>query len=98
MTAIGDFNGDGKAVVALSFPGDTSIAIYYSNGDGTFYPGAIVDLGQYPGGIVAGDFDGDGRTDIAVALMLSQQACLLFNQGNGQFTRSFLPLARMRLE
>ena len=89
IAAVGDFNGDGKDDVAINLPGDSSIAIYYSNGDGTFYQGTQVDPGQYPGAIVVGDFNGDGRPDLAVGLMLSQQACLLFNSGNGEFSRSF---------
>jgi len=89
MAAVGDFNGDGKDDVAINLPGDSSIAIYYSKGDGTFYQGAQVDPGQYPGAMVVGDFNGDGRPDLAVGLMLSQQACLLFNSGNGEFSRSF---------
>jgi FG-GAP-like repeat/FG-GAP repeat len=86
---IGDFNGDGKDDIALNLPGESTISIYYSNGDGTFYQGVQVDPGQYPGAMVVGDFNGDGRPDLAVGLMLSQQACILFNNGNGEFTRSF---------
>jgi hypothetical protein len=89
MAAVGDFNGDGKDDVAINLPGDSSIAIYYSKGDGTFYQGAQVDPGQYPGALVVGDFNGDGLPDLAVGLMLSQQACLLFNNGNGEFSRTF---------
>jgi hypothetical protein len=89
MTAVGDFNGDGKDDVAINLLGDTEIAIYYSNGDGTFYQATRVDPGQLPGAMAVGDFNGDGKLDLAVGLMLSQQSCLLFNNGKGQFTRSF---------
>ena len=89
MAVVGDFNGDGKEDVAINLPGDTQIAIYYSNGDGTFYEGTEVDPGQYPGAMAVGDFNGDGKLDLVVALMLSQQTCILFNTGNGEFSRSF---------
>jgi len=89
ISVVGDFNGDGKDDVAISLPGDATISIYYSNGDGTFYEGTVIDPGQYPGAMAVGDFNGDGRLDLAVGLMLSQQACLLFNNGNGEFTRTF---------
>jgi len=90
ITAVGDFNGDGKDDIAINLPGDSSIAIWYSNGDGTFYEGTEVDPGQYPGAMIAGDFNGDGQIDLAVGLILSHQACLLFNNGDGTFSRSFL--------
>jgi hypothetical protein len=89
ITAVGDFNGDGKDDVAVNLPGDSTIEIYYSKGDGTFYLATILDPGQYPSALSVGDFNGDGRTDLAVGLISSQQTCLLFNQGNGQFSRSF---------
>jgi hypothetical protein len=89
LAVVGDFNGDGKDDVAINVLGDSDIAIYYSNGDGTFYTGTVVDPGQYPGALAVADFNGDGRLDLAVGLMLSQQACLLFNSGQGQFARSF---------
>jgi len=87
--AVGDFNGDGNDDVAISLPGEGTISIYYSNGDGTFYQGAQVDPGQLPQTMVVGDFNGDGKLDLAVGLENSQQVCLLFNNGNGQFTRTF---------
>jgi FG-GAP-like repeat len=89
LAAVGDFNGDGKDDIAINLPGDTSISIWYSKGDGTFYQGTVLDPGQYPGAMVVGDFNRDGKPDIAVGLMLSQQGCLLLNSGTGQFTRSF---------
>lgn len=85
----GDFNHDGKDDVAVTEPGGTAIAIYYSRGDGTFYHGLTIDAAQYPGALVAGDFNGDGYIDLAVGLELSQQICILFNNGDGQFTRSY---------
>ena len=89
LAVVADFNGDGKDDVAINLPGSEGISILYSRGDGTFYLGADIDPGQYPGALAVGDFNGDGRPDLAVGLMLSQQACLLFNNGNGEFTRSF---------
>ncbi len=90
LAVVGDFNGDGKDDIAINLPGDSSIAIYYSNGDGTFYQTTVLDPGQEPSVMVVGDFDGDGRPDIAVGLVLSEQICILFNAGGGKFTRSFV--------
>jgi hypothetical protein len=87
--AVGDFNGDGKDDVAFSGPGDSFIEIYYSNGDGTFYLGTILNPGEEPVLMVTGDFNGDGKVDLAVGLINAQQVCILFNAGGGQFSRSF---------
>jgi FG-GAP-like repeat len=89
LAVVGDFNGDGKDDIAINAGDETTIAIYYSNGDGTFYEGTVIDAGQYPGWITVGDFNGDGRIDLAVGLSPSHQVCLFFNSGNGQFTRSY---------
>jgi hypothetical protein len=89
LAVVGDFNGDGKDDVAINLPGESTITIYYSKGDGTFYQATVVDPGVSPGDFVAADFNGDGRIDLAVGSQLSYQISLLFNNGNGQFTRSF---------
>jgi hypothetical protein len=89
LAVVGDFNGDGKDDVALNLPGVGSIAIYYSNGDGTFYQATVLDDPGGPAAMVAGDFNGDGRIDLAVGLLGSEQLCILFNAGGGEFTRSF---------
>jgi len=89
LALVGDFNGDGKDDVAINFAGEPTIEIFYSNGDGTFYEGTVLDPGLMPGDFVVGDFNGDGRVDLAVGSALSYQVCMFFNSGNGQFTRSF---------
>jgi hypothetical protein len=70
---IGDFNGDGKADIALTSAGYfTTIPVAFSNGDGTFtitntsspsFAGWATVSGAHA---VAGDFNGDGKTDIAL--------------------------------
>ena len=89
LAVVADFNGDGKDDVAINLPGERTIEVYYSKGDGTFYEASVIDPGLLPGVFVAGDFNGDGRIDIAIGSGLSYQVCLLFNNGNGQFSRSF---------
>lgn len=90
FAVVADFNGDGKDDVAVELPGDASIAIYYSRGDGTFYQATVLDESQPSGTLAVADFNGDGRPDIAAGLELSHQVALFFNQGQGQFTRSFV--------
>ena len=69
----GDFNGDGKADIALTGgAGWGSVPVAFSNGDGTFrvtntsvasFPAFAQQLGSHP---VTGDFNHDGKTDIAL--------------------------------
>ena len=64
---MGDFNGDGKADLAVVSPDDYSISDYFGNGDGTFTQGPSSPTGVFPWAIAAGDFSGDGASDLAVS-------------------------------
>ncbi len=67
----GDFNGDGKADVAVTGPsGWGSVPVAFSHGDGNFVVAnqAILSFGGWAaaGSPVVGDFNNDGKTDIAL--------------------------------
>lgn len=92
--AVGDFNNDGKADVAVVLPGKSQIAVFLGEGDGTFqtpkYSTVTLDAGQTfaSAPAAAANFNGDGKLDlIAVGEAGSQQnVYVLAGDGSGGFS------------
>ncbi|HYV86052.1 MAG TPA: FG-GAP-like repeat-containing protein [Patescibacteria group bacterium] len=88
--AVGDFDGDGRADIAMSNSGNASIRVFRSAADGTFGPEIDVHLTQAAYFIGAADFNLDGRADL-VAMVNGfsgdspGQAGILLATGGGQF-------------
>ncbi len=66
--AVGDFNGDGIADLAVANNGDDTMSILLGAGDGTFTPAAVgpISVGDFPQSTVTADFTGSGISDFAV--------------------------------
>src|SRR6185503_5158449 len=62
-----DFNGDGKADLAVANPAGDAVSFLLGNGDGTFQPEFLVSTGDHPVSVASGDFDSDGFADLAIS-------------------------------
>ncbi len=88
VVVAGDFNGDGRADLAVS-DGSTGyqIRLLRGNGDGTFQTRATGVVG-YPEAV--GDFNGDGRLDLVARSADSSSLILLRGNGDGSFQSATL--------
>ena len=65
--ATGDFNGDGKADIAVAQLYGKIINILLSNGDGTFQHAVNYSVGAMPVSVAVADLNRDGKLDLVVA-------------------------------
>ena len=80
---VADFNGDGKADVAVAT--SSGVSILLGNGDGTFQTAKNTSAGVATG-LAAGDFDADGKMDLVICG--DYFYAVLLGNGDGTF-RSF---------
>jgi len=84
----GDFNGDGRADLAVAnFGGNAGVgsqgvSILLGNGDGTFQPALSYPDSDYPNSVTETDLNGDGRADLIVA---GTNVSVLLGNGDGTF-------------
>ena len=71
--AVGDFNGDGKADLAVANASSNNVSVLLGNGNGTFQAAVNYAAGTGPSSVAVGDFNGDGKADLAVANYEQQQ-------------------------
>jgi len=84
--AVGDFNNDGRADVAIANSGLATVAILLGNGNGTFTAASGLSVGTTPRDISVGDFNGDNQMDLAIANNGSNNVSIRLGAGNGTFT------------
>lgn len=87
----GDWNGDGRRDLAVSYLSDNSLGLFLNRGGRRFELSATVRTGEVPRHIGAGDADGDGKIDFAVANAGSNDVTLILGDGKGGHSRT-LPL------
>jgi hypothetical protein len=82
-----DFNGDGRADLAVIDLDTNAVAILLGNGAGGFGGPTQFGAGDSPGTLTTGDFNGDGKVDLAVANndSLSEYVSVLLGNGDGSF-------------
>ena len=83
--AIGDFNGDGKADLAVANISSNNVSILVGSGSGTFAAAVNYGAGTNPYSVAIGDFNGDGKADLAVANATSNNVSILLGSGSGTF-------------
>jgi hypothetical protein len=81
--AVGDFNGDGKADLAIA--GQQSSAVLLNDGKGGFTaaPGSPFAAGILPASVAVGDFNGDDKPDLAIADWRAHYVTVLLNNRPG---------------
>jgi hypothetical protein len=91
--AIGDFNGDGIADMAVANGNNgNTVTVLLGVGDGTFSTvSATPTVGTGAFGIVTADFNGDGKVDLAVTAQSSGTLTILLGNGDGTFTEAASP-------
>jgi hypothetical protein len=86
-TAVGDFNGDGLADLAVntSGPAGSAVEVLLGKGDGSFQPNhQVLTVGGTPLSVAVGDFDHNGTLDLVTANENGSLSVLL-GKGDGTF-------------
>jgi hypothetical protein len=86
----GDFNGDGKADLAVANMNSNSASVLDGDGAGGFAPRKNFAVGANPQGVAAADVNGDGRPDLLLPNLTSNNVSVLLGTANG-----FAPAANL---
>jgi FG-GAP-like repeat len=88
--AVADFNGDGKADLAVANTQRNEISLLRGDGIGGFGSPVSVASGRRLADIAVGDFDGNGKPDLAA--LVTNRVAILLGDGTGNFHAPGSPL------
>jgi len=80
---VADFNGDGRADLAVADIQNNQVEVFLGTGTGTFNPPTLLNSGAFPRGLAAADLNGDGRIDLVSANRNSNNLSVFINNGAG---------------
>jgi len=87
--AVGDFNGDGVADLAIAPSAGNELNVLLGMGSGTFSSpavyGAVLPGASIWNSVAVGDFNGDGKPDIVVGLAGENAVSVFLGNGDGTF-------------
>jgi hypothetical protein len=103
IIAVGDFNGDGILDIAAGSEGDTTIALFLGNGDGSFQTAQDFTGQGNSGSAAVGDFNEDGWLDFVggdfggTGSPGTNSSLLLNNAGSGFLPSTLLNIGSGRI-
>ncbi|MGE0453570.1 MAG: FG-GAP-like repeat-containing protein [Vicinamibacteria bacterium] len=94
VVAVGDFDGDSLADLAVANAGSASVSILLGNGDGSFGPRQDFPVsGVGPTSVTVADFDGNAVQDLVTTNKDSSNVSVLLGNGDGSFQPALLSAA-----
>lgn len=91
--AVGDFNLDGRADLAVADALTDAVFVLLGAGGGQLTPAASVNTRGAATAIAAGDIDGDGHSDLVVACPSLDRVVVRLSNGDGTFRSATDPAA-----
>jgi hypothetical protein len=88
--AVGDFDGDGIADLAVANSASNTVTILRGNGSGGFtqFTGSPVAVSAGPESLAVGDFNGNGILDLVTANRGSGTVSIMLGNGSGGFSNA----------